>query len=386
MPNLARETKIYRFVRRFHWLIFWASIGALIWGYSSAMPRRLAFMPATSPGEAQRIPIPAIAWEKYRVGAPRSINSSLLAALDAGVARWEAKGAQFGVLRDRQKASHHAQTCFPFEEEHRSGQSLDIAVGDLNGDGKISLLDACLFAADLEAQGWRGGLGVYGHQTADGAVFWVHAGTQGRERWGGMRRSATQPVVWSARESSLAQRCRAAGVRRDALHLIVEKEPSVWRFDATEKTLALHPAVRVYAGQRLLKAYPAALGFDAVNDKQKLNDYRTPEGEFYLCERKVRSQFYRSLRLSYPNSEDASRGLNAGLIDKATQRAIERAIRRKRVPPQNTALGGNIMIHGGGGLGRNWTWGCIALENADIKELFEFIPLGTRVTVHAPRR
>ncbi len=352
------------------------------------MPRRLALMPTALSGEAQRLPTSTTTWGNYRAKSPHSTNSSLVAALDAGIARWQTKGGEFGVLRDRKNASEAAQTCFPFEKEHSGGSSLDIAVGDLDGDGKISLIDACLFAADLEAHGWRGGLGVYGHQTANSAVFWVHAGMEGRERWGGMRQAGAiaQPLVWSAREPTLPQRCHAAGVRRDALRLVVEKEPSVWRFDATEKTLTLHPAVRVYAGQRLLKAYPAALGFDAVNDKQKLNDYRTPEGEFYLCERNARSQFYRSLRLSYPNHEDAARGRGAGLIDKTTQRAIERAIRRKRVPPQNTALGGNIMIHGGGGLGQNWTWGCIALENPAIKELFDFVALGTRVTVRAPRR
>jgi hypothetical protein len=33
-------------------------------------------------------------------------------------------------------------------------------------------------------------------------------------------------------------------------------------------------------------------------------------------------------------------------------------------------IGGSIQIHGGG-IGNNWTFGCIAMRNADIDELFE---------------
>jgi hypothetical protein len=194
---------------------------------------------------------------------------------------------------------------------------------------------------------------------------------------------ASQPVLWSRREQSLRKRAGQTGNKE--LRLVVEKEPSAWFFNPENRALSLHPAVRVYRGQRLLKAYPAALGFDPIGDKQKRDDYRTPEGEFYLCERNPRSRFYLSLRLSYPNAEDAARGLRAGLIDRRTHDAIARAIRRKRVPPQNTRLGGDIMLHGGG-IGSNWTWGCVALENAAIKELFEFLPLGTPITVKAPQR
>jgi L,D-peptidoglycan transpeptidase YkuD (ErfK/YbiS/YcfS/YnhG family) len=72
--------------------------------------------------------------------------------------------------------------------------------------------------------------------------------------------------------------------------------------------------------------------------------------------------------------------LRAGLITRAQRDRIVRAISRKERPPWDTALGGEIFLHGGG-TGSDWTWGCVALANADIKELFDAIPLGTPVRI-----
>ncbi|HEX8833281.1 MAG TPA: L,D-transpeptidase [Abditibacteriaceae bacterium] len=169
-----------------------------------------------------------------------------------------------------------------------------------------------------------------------------------------------------------------------ALRLVVEKEPRWWQFEG-KAALSQHPTLFVYAGQKLVKAYPAALGYDPIGDKQKRNDYRTPEGKFYLCGRNAQSKFYKSLRLNYPNAEDAARGLRQGLINRATHNRIVRANRRGGVPPQDTDLGGDIMIHGGG-IGSNWTWGCIALENSAVQELFDFLSMNTPIEIRAARR
>ena len=92
------------------------------------------------------------------------------------------------------------------------------------------------------------------------------------------------------------------------------------------------------------------------------------------------SKYHLSLGLSYPNAEDADRGLSDKLISKREHRAIVEAIRRYRQPPWNTELGGEIMVHGGG-TARDWTKGCIALSNADIEELYPLMPLGTEVEI-----
>ena len=51
-----------------------------------------------------------------------------------------------------------------------------------------------------------------------------------------------------------------------------------------------------------------------------------------------------------------------------------------QAPPQNTHLGGDIYIHGNGAQS-DWTWGCVALENQDVRELFQAVSIGTPVTI-----
>lgn len=130
----------------------------------------------------------------------------------------------------------------------------------------------------------------------------------------------------------------------------------------------------------VVRTYRIGLGLNPVDDKRRQGDRATPEGEFYVFTRNDKSAYYLSLGISYPNIEDAERGLRDGLISRAQHDAIVKAIKRKTKPPQNTALGGDIYIHGNGARS-DWTWGCVALENEDIRELFDAVPVGTLVTI-----
>jgi murein L,D-transpeptidase YafK len=138
--------------------------------------------------------------------------------------------------------------------------------------------------------------------------------------------------------------------------------------------------LQLYSGSNVIKTYRIALGLSPVEDKVKAGDRRTPEGTFYVCMKNSRSKFYLSLQLSYPNRQHAERGLRDGLITRGQYDQIIGALEHKRVPLQNTHLGGEIFIHGNG-TASDWTWGCVALEDKDVKELFEFIPVGTLVTI-----
>lgn len=138
--------------------------------------------------------------------------------------------------------------------------------------------------------------------------------------------------------------------------------------------------LHLYSDGSIVRTYKVGLGLSPVADKERQGDRRTPEGEFYVFTKNNKSAFYLSLGISYPNIEDAERGLRSSLISRAQHDAIVKAIRRKATPPQNTALGGDIYIHGNGA-GSDWTWGCVALENEDIKELFDSVPVGTPVTI-----
>jgi len=131
---------------------------------------------------------------------------------------------------------------------------------------------------------------------------------------------------------------------------------------------------------KIVKRYRAAVGANP-EDKLREGDFRTPEGEFYVCVKNPNSKYVLALGLSYPNISDADRGYRSGLINKSQYDQIAYAIRKQRQPPWNTPLGGEIMIHGRRNGGRD-TEGCIALEDKDIRELYPQISVGTRVLIN----
>ncbi len=136
----------------------------------------------------------------------------------------------------------------------------------------------------------------------------------------------------------------------------------------------------LFDDQKLIRTYPMVLGFTPRGDKEIEGDGKTPEGIFYIFAKNPNSAYYLSLGVSYPNIEDANRGLKENIITQAESEAIIKAIHAKEMPPQNTGLGGEIYIHGGG-IEADWTAGCAALANEDIKELFDVIPVGTEVKI-----
>ncbi len=146
------------------------------------------------------------------------------------------------------------------------------------------------------------------------------------------------------------------------------------------RTLLLH------VGERLERTYPVALGRNCAADKAVEGDEATPVGEFYICAKNPRSKFFLSLCISYPNAEDAQRGLAAGLISAGEHANILAAIRALRMPPQRTGLGGEIYIHGQDaaqphGRSKDWTRGCIALDNNSMQELYDRVGIGTPVLI-----
>ena len=138
--------------------------------------------------------------------------------------------------------------------------------------------------------------------------------------------------------------------------------------------------LEIFDGDKLLKTYKIVLGFTPEGDKAQEGDGKTPLGEFYVFTKNDQSKFYLSLGLSYPSIDDAARGLRENLISIDEHDAIVKAVNEGKMPPQNTRLGGEIYIHGGG-TAKDWTWGCMALENEEMKELFEAVPVGARITI-----
>lgn len=147
----------------------------------------------------------------------------------------------------------------------------------------------------------------------------------------------------------------------------------------------------VYSGTIPLKTYHCATGENGLDDKKISGDHKTPEGIFYISETEILdpADYYlgtRWMRVSYPNIEDAERGLMDGIIDQATHDEIVYAIQNHLTPPQDTALGGGIGIHGGSGnnnetQGNFWTYGCIGLSDKDVNEIFDYITVGTTLVI-----
>ena len=117
----------------------------------------------------------------------------------------------------------------------------------------------------------------------------------------------------------------------------------------------------------MLRSYRVSLGLRPEGHKQREGDFRTPEGRYLLDSRNPRSDFFLSIRVSYPNERDRARARKAG------------------VPP-----GGLIMIHGLPNEPRwtpehyareDWTDGCIALSNADMMEVWMLVTDGTPIDI-----
>ncbi len=153
--------------------------------------------------------------------------------------------------------------------------------------------------------------------------------------------------------------------------------------ESLERRIVIKKSERVleaYIGDSLLKQYPVSLGHSPAGDKIRQGDKRTPEGEFYVAKKVPNSRFNKALLVSYPNEEDAERGLQTGLITQRQHDSIVSAIRECTVPPQDTALGSHIEIHGSGGgpdIG-DWTFGCVALDSDYMEEVFAFAEAGCR--------
>lgn len=112
----------------------------------------------------------------------------------------------------------------------------------------------------------------------------------------------------------------------------------------------------------LLKSYSFELGFNPIGHKTQEGDGRTPEGAYRIDRRNPNSQFHLSLGISYPDRGDVV------------------AARARGVDP-----GGDIFIHGTPDrwLGKkDWTWGCIAVQNHEMDEIYAMIPTGTLIYIY----
>ena len=116
-------------------------------------------------------------------------------------------------------------------------------------------------------------------------------------------------------------------------------------------------------------------------------DGTTPLGTFRINRVRLSSRYVLFFGIDFPRPEHARRAFDAGRIGAHDYERIRAAFVRGEPPPQSTPLGGQLGIHGlGKGSQRvhealNWTQGCIALTNPQIRRLSRLIHLGMRVEV-----
>jgi murein L,D-transpeptidase YafK len=150
----------------------------------------------------------------------------------------------------------------------------------------------------------------------------------------------------------------------DVGHLIPKPEPQ--QADKVVVVKALRE-LRLLADGEVFRTYEVSLGREPKGDKLQEGDGRTPEGRYTLDFKNENSDFYRSIRVSYPNAQDW------------------REARAMGVHP-----GSDIMIHGlkpefadvgKGHLREDWTEGCIAVTNREMDEIWSLVPVGTPIEI-----
>ncbi len=123
----------------------------------------------------------------------------------------------------------------------------------------------------------------------------------------------------------------------------------------------------LYARGRVLKTYRVALGRQPAGKKQRQGDDRTPEGMYTIDHRNTQSKYCLALHVSYPNRDDVRQARLGGY-----------------------SAGGDIMVHGVrngfewiGPLHRtiDWTHGCIAVSDAEIREIAAAVQDGTPIEI-----
>jgi murein L,D-transpeptidase YafK len=156
--------------------------------------------------------------------------------------------------------------------------------------------------------------------------------------------------------------CAAVAAHGDSLPVTQPVALTSDTLPAVDRVVVKKTERRMYLmhGGSVVRSYHVVLGLSPVGQKERSGDFRTPEGSYRLDARNPRSDYFLSIKVSYPNQED---------------------LRRARARHWDT--GGSIMIHGLPNLmkhdpdyylSHDWTDGCIAVSNADMVEIWMLVP------------
>jgi len=132
--------------------------------------------------------------------------------------------------------------------------------------------------------------------------------------------------------------------------------------------------LKVYDDEGWYATYPVVLGSKNPGDKMIEGDRKTPEGTYRIASKRPHEKWDKMMLLDFPTKAD---------IDKFNQRKAQGLI------PRNARIGGGIGIHGtwprddmAVDYMQQWTNGCISLKNDMVDELYDMLPIGTKVIIN----
>lgn len=131
--------------------------------------------------------------------------------------------------------------------------------------------------------------------------------------------------------------------------------------------------LQVYDKKGWYATYPAVFGNKSLGDKMMQGDRKTPEGTFHIVSKRLHEKWDRIMDLDFPTAAD---------VAKFNHRKASGEI------PGTAKIGDGIAIHGtwphddvAVDAYQMWTDGCVALKNADMDELYNVAPVGTKVII-----
>ncbi len=119
---------------------------------------------------------------------------------------------------------------------------------------------------------------------------------------------------------------------------------------------------------RSVETFALELGPGWLDRKIREGDRATPEGRYQIVRKKGNGQtrYHKAMLLNYPNDEDLVRF---------------RRLRNSGMVSHGARIGGLIEIHGDGGKGEDWTFGCISLRDGDMDRVYSNLAVGSPVTI-----
>jgi len=207
--------------------------------------------------------------------------------------------------------------------------------------------------------------------------LWNEAGTNlrlARELVDRKEHNEADPMLQKAREliDDLADRFnvyrRQSDDRVDHWRTWVKETKDHTRETGKPAIIVDKSAHRLYVISKgaVQKSYPCELGFNSAVQKRVAGDGATPEGKYRVTEVKHQSKYYKALLLDYPNDADRERF---------------RQNKREGHISSDARIGGLIEVHGGGGLEKDWTDGCVAVTDKQMDELMKLAYRGMWVTI-----